>query len=49
VSSAPIPFDGHEIAVSLTFGVRQIGAVDAAEQALSEADAAMYLRKPHKG
>lgn len=46
VSSAPIPFDGGEILVKLTFGVRQIGAVDSAEQALSEADAAMYLRKP---
>lgn len=34
--------------VSLTWGVRQIGAVDSAEQALSEADAAMYLRKPPK-
>ena len=35
--------------VSLTWGARQIGAVDSAEQALSEADAAMYLRKPAKG
>ncbi|MGZ3276177.1 MAG: GGDEF domain-containing protein [Caulobacteraceae bacterium] len=35
--------------VSLTWGARQIGAVDSAEQALSEADAAMYLRKPPKG
>jgi diguanylate cyclase (GGDEF)-like protein len=34
--------------ISLTWGVRQIGAVDSAEQALSEADAAMYLRKPPK-
>ena len=34
--------------VSLTWGARQIGAVDSAEQALSEADAAMYLRKPPK-
>src|SRR5437588_525803 len=36
-------------AIGLTLGVRQIGAVDSAEQALSEADAAMYLRKPNKG
>jgi diguanylate cyclase (GGDEF)-like protein len=36
------------IQVSLTWGARQIGAVDSAEQALSEADAAMYLRKPPK-
>jgi diguanylate cyclase (GGDEF)-like protein len=46
VSSAPIPFGGRDIAVSVTYGVRQIGAVDSAEEALSEADAAMYLRKP---
>ena len=45
-SSAPITVEGGEIPVKLTFGVRQIGAVDSAEQALSEADAAMYLRKP---
>ncbi len=38
-----------DIRVSLTWGARQIGAVDSAEQALSEADAAMYLRKPAKG
>jgi diguanylate cyclase (GGDEF)-like protein len=36
------------VRVSLTWGARQIGAVDSAEQALSEADAAMYLRKPAK-
>jgi len=45
-SSAPIAVEGGEIPVKITFGVRQIGAVDSAEQALSEADAAMYLRKP---
>ncbi len=48
-SSRPIPFEGGEIPVKVTFGVRQIGAVDSAEQALSEADAAMYLRKPPRG
>ena len=37
------------VRVSLTWGARQIGGVDSAEQALSEADAAMYLRKPAKG
>jgi diguanylate cyclase (GGDEF)-like protein len=37
------------VRVSLTWGARQIGSVDSAEQALSEADAAMYLRKPPKG
>ena len=45
-SSAPIAFGGNLVAVSVTYGVRQIGAVDSAEEALSEADAAMYLRKP---
>ncbi len=48
VSRAPVTFEGREIPVAVTFGVRQIGAVDSAEQALSEADAAMYLRKPEK-
>jgi diguanylate cyclase (GGDEF)-like protein len=46
VSGAPILSGGRKITVGLTYGVRQIGAVDSAEQALSEADAAMYLRKP---
>ena len=46
VSSAPIVCEGRKITVGLTYGVRQIGAADSAEQALSEADAAMYLRKP---
>ena len=49
VEREPIAHAGKAIKVSLTFGVRQIGAVDSAEQALSEADAAMYLRKPEKG
>jgi len=49
VSAEAVAFEGRPIPVGLTFGVRQIGAVDSAEQALSEADAAMYLRKPDKG
>ena len=48
VSSAPVLCEGRKITVRLTYGVRQIGAVDSAEEALSEADAAMYLRKPAK-
>lgn len=48
VSGAPIVFGDREFAVTVTFGVRQVGAVDSAEEALSEADAAMYLRKPTK-
>lgn len=44
--SLPVLCDGREIRVRLTYGVRQVGAADSAEQALSEADAAMYMRKP---
>lgn len=46
VSDPPVETNGHAISLSVTWGVRQIGTVDSAEQALSEADAAMYLRKP---
>src|SRR6185312_2109830 len=48
VSDEPVAAPGGAIVVALTWGARQIGAVDSAEQALSEADAAMYLRKPPK-
>ena len=48
VSEQTVEAAGGGIHVSLTWGARQIGAVDSAEQALSEADAAMYLRKPPK-
>jgi diguanylate cyclase (GGDEF)-like protein len=47
VSEQPVEAAGG-VQISLTWGARQIGAVDSAEQALSEADAAMYLRKPPK-
>lgn len=46
VADEPVFCDGVRIDVSLTYGVRQIGAADSAEQAMAEADAAMYLRKP---
>jgi diguanylate cyclase (GGDEF)-like protein len=49
VSGKMVDAPGGRIRVSLTWGARQIGSVDSAEQALSEADAAMYLRKPPKG
>jgi diguanylate cyclase (GGDEF)-like protein len=49
VSDQTVEAAGGAIRVSLTWGARRIGAVDSAEQALSEADAAMYLRKPSKG
>lgn len=48
VSAQTVKASGGRIRVSLTWGARQIGSVDSAEQALSEADAAMYLRKPPK-
>ena len=48
VSDQPVEAAGGAH-ISITWGARQIGAVDSAEQALSEADAAMYLRKPAKG
>jgi diguanylate cyclase (GGDEF)-like protein len=49
ISTSAVDASGAAIHVSATWGARQIGAVDSAEQALSEADAAMYLRKPLKG
>ena len=48
VADTPVTCDGEAMAMRLTWGVRQIGAVDSAEQALAEADAAMYLRKPSR-
>jgi diguanylate cyclase (GGDEF)-like protein len=47
VSDHPVETAGG-VRVGITWGVRQIGEMDFAEQALSEADAAMYLRKPPK-
>jgi diguanylate cyclase (GGDEF)-like protein len=38
----------QSFSIGLTFGVRQIGGADTAEQALAEADAAMYLRKSRR-
>jgi diguanylate cyclase (GGDEF)-like protein len=48
VAEPPVICDGQAITVRLSWGVRQVGAVDSAEQALAEADAAMYLRKPSR-
>jgi diguanylate cyclase (GGDEF)-like protein len=48
VAEAPTIFEGQTMETRLTWGVRQVGAVDSAEQALAEADAAMYLRKPSR-
>lgn len=49
VSALPVECEGGAFSVRVTFGVRQLDAVDSAEQALAEADAAMYLRKPRRG
>jgi diguanylate cyclase (GGDEF)-like protein len=46
LSEAPVAFDGAEFTVSATCGVCELTPELTAEQALSRADAAMYLRKP---
>ena len=46
LSDAPVAFDGAEFTVSATCGVCELTPELTAEQALSRADAAMYLRKP---
>jgi diguanylate cyclase (GGDEF)-like protein len=48
VAARPVSFGGVDIRLTVSCGARQIGAADTAEQALAEADAAMYLRKPNK-
>jgi diguanylate cyclase (GGDEF)-like protein len=48
VASTPVHFQHKYVAIGITFGVREIAAADSAEQALAEADANMYLRKPQK-
>jgi diguanylate cyclase (GGDEF)-like protein len=40
---------GESFYVGATYGVREIAGADSAEQALSEADAAMYMRKSNRG
>jgi diguanylate cyclase (GGDEF)-like protein len=46
VTYAPVRFGDLRFEVGVTYGVREIVGVDSAEQALAEADAMMYLRKP---
>jgi diguanylate cyclase (GGDEF)-like protein len=48
VVGAPVDFEGARFNIGLTYGVREIAGADSAEQALAEADAMMYLRKPPK-
>ena len=46
VETEPVLFGGEPLILAITYGVRELGGADAAEHALAEADAAMYLRKP---
>ena len=46
IASEPILSEDLSFHLGATFGVRQIGGSDTAEQAIAEADAVMYLRKP---
>jgi diguanylate cyclase (GGDEF)-like protein len=39
---------GETIKIGVTYGVREIAGADSAEQALAEADVAMYMRKPNR-
>lgn len=45
IEGEPVVFEDAAFHLSVTYGVRQLGSTDDAERALSEADAAMYLRK----
>ena len=46
IQSAPVAFDGQDILVRVSCGVRMIDPAASADQTLAEADAAMFLRKP---
>jgi diguanylate cyclase (GGDEF)-like protein len=46
LAADPVAFDGEEIPVQATCGLCMLEAGMGAEQALSRADAAMFLRKP---
>ena len=48
IAGSPVTFESAAFPVAATFGVREIQGADTAEQALAEADAVMYLRKPAK-
>ena len=43
-----VHFQQQCVSIGVTYGVRQVGTADSAEQALAEADANMYLRKPRR-
>ena len=46
IQSAPVAFEGQDILVRVSCGVRMIDPAASADQMLAEADAAMFLRKP---
>src|SRR5579872_1993765 len=48
IAGEPIAERGQSFFVKATWGVREIAGADTPEQALAEADAVMYLRKPSK-
>ena len=49
IAKAPVTEPGGAaFNISATYGVREIGGADSAEQALAEADVAMYMRKPSR-
>ena len=45
---APVGFNGVEILLRASCGLREIGGLSSAEQLLADADAAMFLNKPPK-
>jgi diguanylate cyclase (GGDEF)-like protein len=49
VAGQPVRFASVAFSIAATYGVREIQGADSPEQALAEADAVMYLRKPPKG
>jgi diguanylate cyclase (GGDEF)-like protein len=48
IARQPVTCNDASFPVAATWGVREIAGADSAEQALAEADAVMYLRKPAK-
>lgn len=48
IARDPINERGRSFFVTATWGVREVAGADTPEQALAEADAVMYLRKPPK-
>jgi diguanylate cyclase (GGDEF)-like protein len=48
MAGQPVRFADVTFPIAVTYGVREIQGADSPEQALAEADAVMYLRKPPK-